>query len=377
MSDAKKHIALVIVNLRPGMDGGSSTMLELMYEVGRLGYKSSLYNFFTDEPRHRNLLTDKMIPKGAAPADSHIDTYQYRDNGIDCHIRFLPFTVHELGERRNEAIKMIIETIGNHQIDYVLTADRSSVLAVHVLKIPGAHFFRSVGNIERVHSMHPAYLSSITKRDCTAGSAFLKGRIKEVLGLDATVIKPVIDFDAYVTTHDPEADAVGFYALGYLMHKGDEVVNKVTRKMPETKFLIVGEGYHRYAPFPANVTYWGHRWNMKDFYRNIKVMLVPSLHHEGFSRVTVEAAANGIPTIANRMGGIPEALGNSGVLIDVDSYPDVDIEHLALRYVEEIQRVLTKRDVYETLKEKALKQAGQHAAEQENTLRSFFQHRVQ
>ena len=41
----------------------------------------------------------------------------------------------------------------------------------------------------------------------------------------------------------------------------------------------------------------------------------------------LEAAANGIPAIANQVGGIPEALGDSGVLIPIESSDTVDRMH--------------------------------------------------
>ena len=99
--------------------------------------------------------------------------------------------------------------------------------------------------------------------------------------------------------------------------------------MPEIKFVIVGRGYNRFAPLPDNVTYLGHQADMKEFYRRIKIILVPSLVEEGFSRMILEAAANGIPAIANQVGGIPEALGDSGGLIPIESLDTVDLDHTA------------------------------------------------
>ena len=160
---------------------------------------------------------------------------------------------------------MIMQTLSGQGIDYALTADRMSLLAAHLLGLPGCHFLRSLGNVERLRNMHPAYLGSLRSRDCTAGSSFLQGKIKEWLGIDATVINPVIDFDAYVAAPEVPGDAVSFYALGTARHKGDELVNEITRRMPETKFVVVGRGYNRFAPLPDNVAYWGHQSDMRNF----------------------------------------------------------------------------------------------------------------
>lgn len=53
------------------------------------------------------------------------------------------------------------------------------------------------------------------------------------------------------------------------------------------------------------------------FYRLTRLLLVPSLCHEAFGRVAVEAMMNGIPVLASRRGGLPEALAGAGFLFDI------------------------------------------------------------
>lgn len=55
-------------------------------------------------------------------------------------------------------------------------------------------------------------------------------------------------------------------------------------------------------------------------YSSASVLIVPSIHEEGFGRVVIEALACGIPVIASNRGALPEALNDSvGRLIDVTS----------------------------------------------------------
>jgi glycosyltransferase involved in cell wall biosynthesis len=59
----------------------------------------------------------------------------------------------------------------------------------------------------------------------------------------------------------------------------------------------------------------------RDFYRVSRLVLMPSLWKETFGRVAAEALINGIPVLAVRRGGLPEALENAGFLFDVpDKY---------------------------------------------------------
>ena len=56
------------------------------------------------------------------------------------------------------------------------------------------------------------------------------------------------------------------------------------------------------------------------------IIIIPSLWQEPFGLVAAEAMSNGIAIIASNSGGIPEIIGNNGVLID-------NIDHKKLKKV--------------------------------------------
>jgi glycosyltransferase involved in cell wall biosynthesis len=55
----------------------------------------------------------------------------------------------------------------------------------------------------------------------------------------------------------------------------------------------------------------------RQFYAVSKAVLMPSLWQEALGRVAVEALINGIPVLASRRGGLPEALAGAGCLFDI------------------------------------------------------------
>jgi glycosyltransferase involved in cell wall biosynthesis len=55
----------------------------------------------------------------------------------------------------------------------------------------------------------------------------------------------------------------------------------------------------------------------RQFYRLSRAVLLPSLWQEAFGRVAVESLLNGIPVLASRRGGLPEALAGAGFLFDI------------------------------------------------------------
>ncbi len=67
--------------------------------------------------------------------------------------------------------------------------------------------------------------------------------------------------------------------------------------------------------FP-NVDRANHVTNMKPVYAATRVLLAPSLWYEGWGRVDTEAVINGIPVLASRSGGLPEAVGEGGICLD-------------------------------------------------------------
>lgn len=55
---------------------------------------------------------------------------------------------------------------------------------------------------------------------------------------------------------------------------------------------------------------------MKSIYAETAVLLAPSLGFESWGRVATEAVMNGIPVLASTTGGLPEAVGSGGIVLD-------------------------------------------------------------
>lgn len=54
----------------------------------------------------------------------------------------------------------------------------------------------------------------------------------------------------------------------------------------------------------------------RTLYRDARLLLVPSVYPEGWPRVISEAQLSGIPALASAIGGVPEAVGPGGILVD-------------------------------------------------------------
>ncbi|AMV25185.1 Glycosyl transferases group 1 [Gemmata sp. SH-PL17] len=102
-------------------------------------------------------------------------------------------------------------------------------------------------------------------------------------------------------------------------------------RRPEIPFLVVEgrgalSGFQR-VPLDLSALRNVHGMNStprpKEFYAQSRAVLIPSLCEDMYPRVACEALTNGLPVLATRRGGLPEALGSAGVLFDVpERYTD-------------------------------------------------------
>jgi glycosyltransferase involved in cell wall biosynthesis len=70
-------------------------------------------------------------------------------------------------------------------------------------------------------------------------------------------------------------------------------------------------------------------------YGDARVLLVPSIYPEAWARVVPEAQMSGIPVLASRVGGLPEAVGGGGTLVDPEAGTDVWASALAALWDDE------------------------------------------
>lgn len=157
------------------------------------------------------------------------------------------------------------------------------------------------------------YERLIKKAIIISNSKFTKKLVKEYYGIDSKVIYPFIDLKNYKVKRT-NGEYITF--IRPKIHKGLKIFLKIANVMPDKKFLVVGRAENpNELKGRKNVKYVGWIRNMKNVYRKTKILIVPSIWHEPFGRIVVEAMVNGIPCIVSNRGGLPEAVGNAGIII--------------------------------------------------------------
>ena len=371
MSPLGKHVALVSWTFDPFLrDGASKSVLTRLRFLKEQGCQTSILSLLTSEIRYKLLSNDSSIVPANAQVVKGGIAYQGHLQGIPFYQEMLPFSWQE----RRPIVRAMMNRIQRQNIDYVLTLDEDyyPLLAAWLVDIPGAHLFNCSLAIEKF-AAHVDYVRFLRGRVILANSHFIQSRIRAILGLDSVVWYPFINLQDYrVRREKGKTKTIGFCSTqGWV--KGNEIVSEIAKHLPDYSFLVVGNAHrHRTGEIPGNLIYWGYIPDMKRFYKRIDLLLVPSLVEEAFGRVILEAMVNGIPVIANRVGGIPEALGDSGILIDWNRSQEPGIAAIVGKYVSAIRRILADDELYDHYSRQALARAEKFEAEQERQAQEIY-----
>ncbi|MFH1409365.1 MAG: glycosyltransferase [Nanoarchaeota archaeon] len=143
--------------------------------------------------------------------------------------------------------------------------------------------------------------------------------LKEYTGVTGLPFHPIVHLDKFKIEKNSK-EFVTF--INPILTKGITTVLKLVRLMPETKFLVVGGGNVTAQPWiekvrkEKNVSYIPWEDDMRKVYAKTKVLIVPSTWPEPFGRICLEAQINRIPVVASKRGGLPEAVGEGGILVE-------------------------------------------------------------
>lgn len=202
-----------------------------------------------------------------------------------------------------------------------------------------------------------AELRSISDLGChiVCSSGFLANKVRKVVGRRAHVVYPASEL--YFGT---EGNREGYVTMiNPFRVKGVDTFFEIAKCLPAEKFLLLEswklsdaalvELEKRLAQTP-NVRFQQRVSDMRSIYSQTRLLLVPSVWEEGFGMVAIEAQSCGIPVIASARGGLPESVGDGGILIQ--DYRNVEA------WVEAIGKVLGDKTVYQVWAGRALRHAG-------------------
>jgi len=99
-------------------------------------------------------------------------------------------------------------------------------------------------------------------------------------------------------------------------HKGHAVLAAAARLLPDLDIGVAGEGPLQ----PPGLRYLGPRDDVPALLAAARVFVHPSVE-EGFGQAVVEAMLAGVPVVVTDAGGLPEVVGDCGVVVPRDDPP--------------------------------------------------------
>lgn len=111
---------------------------------------------------------------------------------------------------------------------------------------------------------------------------------------------------------DPAPDGPTVLAVGArVAHKGHSVLVAAAAQLDGVDVGVAGDGE---LVYPGRVRWLGPRTDIAALFAKARVFVHPSLE-EGMGQVIVEAMLAGLPVVASDAGGIPEVVGDLGILV--------------------------------------------------------------
>ncbi len=201
---------------------------------------------------------------------------------------------------------------------------------------------------------HGGAFTDVGHITCVANSAFTAQKYKDVFGIDSIIIHPLIDPENFAT----ETTRENITLINPHRDKGGDIAIAIAAACPEIPFSFVEtwplSKTERAALMAQitplkNVTLLAPSEDMKKIYGKCRILLAPSRCEEAFGRVAVEAQFSGIPIVASNRGGLPEAVGAGGLLLD----PDASIG----KWIAAVKRLWSDPAYYTALSDAALAHA--------------------
>ena len=182
---------------------------------------------------------------------------------------------------------------------------------------------RGIATVFTLHNFQYHHTAPFSDADAILVASRFSARYhREALGLGCSVVPNLISDcrtperkDVYLTFVNPSIEK-GVFPFA-------RIADELGRRRPDIPILVV-ESRGTEATVAAcglelrdhgTVQFMAHTADPRDFWGVTKACLLPSLWWENQPLVAVEAMVNGIPVIGSDRGGIPETLGEAGIVL--------------------------------------------------------------
>ena len=215
------------------------------------------------------------------------------------------------------------------------------------LNIPVVFYFH---NVE--HSLLGGDPRTLKSKRFISNSEYTAHNIRDNYGIESIVIPPYISKTKTKIGVCRNKPYVLF--VNPIDEKGLQIASKIASLLPDIPFHYVKAwsfDHDRASDLQAairgvkNVTVQRSQRKMNNVYGSAKIVIAPSKWEEAWGRIASEAQEFGIPVVSSNIGGLAEAVGPGGILID----PKAPIE----TWVQAVKSLWNDKYLYSELSTKA------------------------
>jgi len=184
---------------------------------------------------------------------------------------------------------------------------------------------RGIPVVFALHNFDYVHVQPFSQVDyCIVPSQFARRHYRDKVGLDCQALPNPVDWDR-VRAEDRDPRFVTFInpSLNKGVYPFVRIAQELGRRRLDIPLLVVEsrgtkENLAACGLDPSarlNIRIMSNTTDPRRFWSVTKIALLPSLWWENQPLVAIEAMINGIPVIGSNRGGIPETLGDGGVLL--------------------------------------------------------------
>lgn len=312
MNPNGKKVLLVTDSFYPAVKGGELAVFEQLQYLASRGFSCSAL-YFSDE-NALPLRKDRVFRHGGIKL---IESGEYSD-------------------------KRISDTIKRENPSLVYTYSFPALKALPIAKRAGKRAMLGTYSIAEIYNIYTAKLCRCGKKQALrrnpaslfrladvvlTSSDFARRRIeafkKHVTSFPAVRVLYPVPMASFVSARGQRGRRIT--AIRPAQGKGLLLIAALAASMPEYGFLIVGKpaAAENVTAFASgllkqlkNVRILPFQKEVRRVYAQTKILLVPSVFEETFSRVAWEAMSNGIPVIASNKGNLPFLVKSGGYLCE-------------------------------------------------------------
>ncbi|MBI4981336.1 glycosyltransferase family 4 protein [Candidatus Woesearchaeota archaeon] len=193
--------------------------------------------------------------------------------------------------------------------------------------------------------------SSYAPSEIIVPSDFVRDYVRDTWERESVVIPPQINVNRVLANKDPSENRY-ITLFNPLVKKGGQIFYNIAKSMPEYNFCVVkgwdmlkdrdgnfddskieqiceslripynGQRPKTVNNFPLNVKVIEPIDDVNQIYAQTRILCVPSICQETFSRTTMEGFANKIPVIGSNVGGLAKNVREGGIIVYDYTNPD-------------------------------------------------------